>query len=494
MKQTQIYRKTFFGSVGAGLSSVLGGSGRPYYILEHKINSKYHRAGESQEIIVDQIEIGRAPECAVRFDESFTTVSRRHAAIVRDKDKWKLIQLSNTNPTLLNGNKAGREWYLQNGDEIQLSVGGPKLGFLIPYKKTTGSIGLSRRLDLFGKQVLKPYRWAILLLSLFLLLGIGGGIAYGLLQKKETVKTMEEIKTVVNQNEQLQTQINETEQRRIEDSTRVANLPKVVPPPAIDKLIASVKKDIYFVITETYIRSGNKDSLLFESSATGFILQEGYFVTARHCVEPWLFGGSEESEFANIVSSTYPNDFEVYSIVNVFSNEGLQFKLRSSNFRINRSLDIKLQVAVDEENRPLWQTFAFPIFDDGGEMQGSDKMPANDWAYARVSRRSSLQANYDASVSLQAGEDIHILGFPRWHGVMDGDKFIEPIYNKMSVSRNGLNSAGCIMVSQGADSGNSGGPVFVLRGNQLVVVGIVSRVDSRSRQYNHIVPIKQIKN
>jgi S1-C subfamily serine protease len=120
-------------------------------------------------------------------------------------------------------------------------------------------------------------------------------------------------------------------------------------------------------------------------------------------------------------------------------------------------------------------------------------MLANDWACAKVSHSSSLVADYKASASLHAGEEIHVLGFPVGLGVADGGSFIEPIYNKMSVSRDNLDNAGCIMTSQGVDHGNSGGPVFAIRNNTLVVVGIVSRMDSYTSQYNHIVPIRHIK-
>ena len=135
---SQTYKRTMSGSVGAGMKSLFGGSGRRFYTLEHKVSSKYHKAGETQQIIIDQIELGRASTCQVRFDESFTTVSRRHAAIVKDGDNWKLVQLSQTNSTYLNGHKVDKEWYLQNGDEIQLSTNGPKLGFIV----TQGEKGL----------------------------------------------------------------------------------------------------------------------------------------------------------------------------------------------------------------------------------------------------------------------------------------------------------------------------------------------------------------
>ena len=51
------YKRTVAGSVGAGMGAIFNGSGRTYYILEHKTSSKYHSAGESQKIIIDQIEI-----------------------------------------------------------------------------------------------------------------------------------------------------------------------------------------------------------------------------------------------------------------------------------------------------------------------------------------------------------------------------------------------------------------------------------------------------
>ena len=135
-QSTQIYRRSFGASVGAGLKSLVGNGDKRYSILVHKVTTSYHKAGESQQIILDEIELGRDPKCQVRFDETFSTVSRRHAAIVRDGDNWKLIQLSKTNSTYLNGHRIESEWYLQNGDEIQLSTNGPKLGFIVPEGKS----------------------------------------------------------------------------------------------------------------------------------------------------------------------------------------------------------------------------------------------------------------------------------------------------------------------------------------------------------------------
>lgn len=176
METQNSYKRTVRGSVGAGVGAIFNGSGRTYYILEHKTSSKYHSAGESQKIIIDQIEIGRDASCQVRYDESFDTVSRKHAAIVRDGNNWQLIHLSTSNPTLVNGRPIQGSYYLQSGDEIQLSVNGPRLGFIQPQGKQglTSSIKLTERMNLFRQQALRPYRRAIWALSALLILAILG--------------------------------------------------------------------------------------------------------------------------------------------------------------------------------------------------------------------------------------------------------------------------------------------------------------------------------
>ncbi len=176
METQNNYKRTVAGSVGAGMGAIFNGSGRTFYILEHKTSSKYHSAGESQKIIIDQIEIGRDASCQVRYDESFDTVSRKHAAIVRDGNNWQLVHLSTSNPTLVNGRPIQGSYYLQSGDEIQLSVNGPRLGFIQPQGKQglTSSIRLTERMNLFRQQALRPYRRAIWALSALLLLVIIG--------------------------------------------------------------------------------------------------------------------------------------------------------------------------------------------------------------------------------------------------------------------------------------------------------------------------------
>ncbi len=188
------YKRTVAGSVGAGMASVFNASGRQYYILEHKTESLYHHAGESQKIIVDQIELGRDSACQVRFDESFETVSRRHAAIVKDGDGWKIISLSQTNPTFVNGVPIQGEWKLSSGDEIRLSSRGPLMGFIVPQGKQSmvSSIGMTERLSLFRQQALRPYKTALWVMAVVLVVAICGLVTWNVLQGKNYEKKLQQ--------------------------------------------------------------------------------------------------------------------------------------------------------------------------------------------------------------------------------------------------------------------------------------------------------------
>lgn len=204
------YKRTIAGSVGAGMEALFNASGRKFYILEHKTESKYHRLGESQKIIVDQIEMGRDSSCQVRFDESMETVSRRHAAIVRDGENYKLIPMSQTNATLVNGQPVVGEWHLNSGDEIRLSSRGPLMGFIIPQGKQSlvKSIGLTERMSLFRQQALRPYKRALWIMAIILVIAVAGLVTWNVLQAK---KFDAEIQNKQQQIEQVQQDLTESD-------------------------------------------------------------------------------------------------------------------------------------------------------------------------------------------------------------------------------------------------------------------------------------------
>ena len=485
--KTVQYKRTLRSSVGAGVSALFNGDGRRFFILNHRDNSKYHKAGESQKIIIDQIELGRDSNCQVRFDdENFKTVSRRHAAIVKDGERWKLVHLSTTNSTLVNGVPVTTEKYLENGDEIQLSIGGPRMGFIVPVGKQSlvSSIKMTERLELFRKQALRPYKNAIACLAVLLVLGGSFG-TYKILDLDE-------------QNKQLIADFDKY--KKDTDSTMVANekamaemqnkytiaLKKIKP--EISTLIPKVENDVCRILVNYVATVNGKKYSLGACTGTAFLLNDGKLVTARHCVSerynPTLAWNIEDAK------ATY--GATVQKEVVVYTPKGDSFTISGDLFVVDDRYDVEVSYPRLKNGEPVFYNIkvAFPLNDTKIEQP----LWGTDWAYAKLEgRKGSIVANYPLSKNLKAGTEVHMLGFPKDSGFEDGKQRVEAIYHKMSVSRDGLNDANCIMVSSGADHGNSGGPVFALVGNQLQVVGIVSRGDLKSEHYNHLVPLSNIK-
>lgn len=500
---TQRYKRTLKGSVGAGMQSLMGSSDRKYYILEHKITSKYHRAGESQEIIVDQVEIGRSPKCQVRFDESFSTVSRRHAAIVKDGENWKLVQLSTTNPTFLNGRQVTKEWYLQNGDEIQLSTNGPKMGFIVPTGRnaTVGSIGLTRRLSLFRDQALRPYKQAIAALaSLLLIITLGGGYKLYDLHKENArldsavtegrqymaalqVQNDSITKEVIAKGEvinEMQTRITDLQNRppKVIQQTKTIIVNKdAVDNSAIEKCLPHVYfiASLGYVVTtpdgkQVTIECGSGDDEASDWSGTGFLLSDGRFVTAHHVVEPWFFpisGGQVDKEALqfNIWAN---NGYKVEAILVAVSSSGQKIPLRSSQFNCIRS---GRETNTEEGQRVVVKS--------GGP---------TDYAVCNVGG-SGLTANRAKSQSLERGTKLTVLGFPLGLGASSSG--VKPIYGSAVTSAEGLTDGMILTTDTNYEHGNSGGPVFATNDDgELEVVGIVSA--GAGRNVGFVVPISVI--
>ncbi|MBU6176038.1 MAG: FHA domain-containing protein, partial [Planctomycetes bacterium] len=150
-------RRNLSNTLSAGVKSLRGG-GRKFYVLEFKTPSQLKKSNTTQEIIIDYIELGRDPKCQVVFGEDCRTVSGVHCSISREGEDYFIRHLSKTNPTLVNGKPVADRWYLNSGDEIRLAYDGPLIGFIVPQNNLTSSIPLTRRMELFRDQALRPFK------------------------------------------------------------------------------------------------------------------------------------------------------------------------------------------------------------------------------------------------------------------------------------------------------------------------------------------------
>ncbi len=91
--------------------------------------------GQIQEYDSDFIAIGRHPSCELRFPADLAIISRKHAEIQRDGNRFKVVDHS-VNGTFVNGKRVS-ETYLKNGDVLTFAEGGeaPKVSFLIQVKE-----------------------------------------------------------------------------------------------------------------------------------------------------------------------------------------------------------------------------------------------------------------------------------------------------------------------------------------------------------------------
>ena len=98
--------------------------------------------GQIQEYELDHIAIGRHPSCQLRFPADLAIISRMHAEIHRDGNRFKLVDHS-ANGTFVNGKRVS-EAYLQSGDVLAFAEGGPKVSFLIQMKEDRPDTPLRR--------------------------------------------------------------------------------------------------------------------------------------------------------------------------------------------------------------------------------------------------------------------------------------------------------------------------------------------------------------
>ena len=581
------YKRTVAGSVGAGLGAIFNASGRTYYILEHKTDSKYHHAGESQKIIVDQIELGREASCQVRFDEAFETVSRKHAAIVREGENWKLIPLSSTNATLVNGTPIQGERILNSGDEIRLSSKGPVMGFIVPQgpQSLVKSIGLTERMNLFRRQALRPYKTALWILFIVLVLAVGGLVTWNILQSKAyeaklvdmkyeqeliadevaakdaeikdlmemledadkraamTASEIRAAKETLRQHEEEKAALSKKQQEieaTISELNKKVDAPKAAEPeapkpvtrtepvqpaeepaaaapvapaaastaaPAAD--IRNCYNSIYYVKMDdiSVFDKDNKELAKFTTDyligGTGFILDNGRFITARRVVEPWFYYNGDKvlgKDSRGIqwtfwdIQAAQALGCKVVANYTAYAPNGMNFKFKNTDVRGDANFATNDKYYVVESyriNRALYRLYRTQVVD----IKRFDKTTKADWV--SMAKMDQLQKGnglaYDNALSLSpvGNTEVVILGYPLGIGMKNSES-VNPDKRTNNINVSGLNDVGVIeLASRRYQEGNDGAPVLVNKDGKWIVIGILSHTDSADRDL--VVPISYTK-
>jgi hypothetical protein len=177
--------------------------------------------GSHENIYMPHITLGRDKSCHIKFAEKYSTVSRQHASISTQGS----VQILNhnpqaTNPTFVNGQPIQGPYQLKNGDEIQLSNGGPKMRYNGSQVKTS-TIGLTSRIGGAVGQAVKPYRRALTILSVLLIASVAFG-AYNMFQNKALGDELARSQNVIQEMQYSSNEIAD-EMKKLEQSGRRTN-------------------------------------------------------------------------------------------------------------------------------------------------------------------------------------------------------------------------------------------------------------------------------
>lgn len=497
-RATSKFQSSIRGTLGAGIAAIAGNSGRTYCILQHQTDSQRYRLGQQQEIIVDYAEIGRGPKCVIRFGEDMRMVSAVHAALLKERDQWFIVNKSKTNQTLVNGRPVNDRWFLKTGDVIQLASDGPKLGFIVPQNSLVSSIGFTRRMELFGQQALRPYKRALIGLSMVFLIVVAA-LSYVIAETRSQLQiTNEEIKNARIINEQKaeenrlrmdsMMEVNTELRSRMESLVRSIpariNLPSAVEAgegdnngntvnPGID--LTTIHGSIFFIRgVKLNIRWREaQEEIQFPVTGTGFLLNDGRFVTAKHVIMPWNYiSDPEEEELMTALNIVVSNGGTVTASFIAVSSKGQRIEFRSDQFRIDRSTDEILEFEHD-----------------GERLNFTRSSDSDDWAVIQLQSQGQLTINPNISATLPVNQSLYILGFPLGFGA--SEEGITPQQTKVSTMQAGLNN-GMIHVSGAIDHGNSGGPALLVdnQGN-VHVIGIVVALAGQSIRF--LLPISTLR-
>lgn len=220
------------------------------------------------------------------------------------------------------------------------------------------------------------------------------------------------------------------------------------------------------------------------------------FVTARHCVEPWIndeqWDGVSDSarmspEVRLAIMAETCNRYAGYDQYKLKAHcvlsKGLErHEYYSTDFFMNKSRDLVLRLGTPDKAL-YWRTI-IPI-------AHRRDMELGDFAYVKVQHLNRSDAvalvalaDRDEMASLtQSGDrDVAVMGFPINDNDANKATVVYGNYMDLEVNDSIQTLDGCLKLSASINRGNSGGPVFALVGNEMRVIGIVSKADGRADQ------------
>lgn len=444
-----------------------------YYRLTYISSGQKEKVGDYVLNGNRPLSIGQDNACDVRLPDSDKYESQLFANIlVRENGvEWYIVRRTDNYEILLNGTNVAIAQILRNKDVLTFSDGTNRteLRFEIiddgEYDAKSGIV--------YHRH--KSQKQNVAVIALLALLAIGS-VTYSLINRHEDL--------------------------RHSDLSQYASS------------IYHITTDSVYLLCDTLI-DGQRQKVVIEAVelsqvavGTCFLTEDSLFVTARHCIEPWI--NDEEWDGVSSKQKMSPEvrlatmtetgnrmaGWEKYILrAHCVISKGLaRYDYYSTDFKMNKTRDMVMRLGTDKEVL-YWRTI-IPI-------AHRRDMELGDFAYLKVKhpgeKGAIRMANWEdlqIFASSKDDHDIAVVGYPLNDN--DADDVAVSVYgNLMSLEINeaGNGLAGCMQLSAPINRGNSGGPVFAMIDGAIKVVGIVSKADSRADQGMFwAVPVSEVMN
>jgi len=430
-----------------------------YYKLTYRSSTKKSQVGDFLLSGVKSLDIGQTNSCGLRLPESSECEPAVFATILRQQDDrgWVIIRRTDCHEVTVNGKELRICHSLKDGDVIAFSFDGQVISFVISLYND-GEYSSSMGVVYKKNKANRKFQLAIAAVAVIALVVASLSM---LIRKDDHILRHENIDL-------------------------------------FDASVYHIEVDSVYLIQDT-LTNGYSSERVLEAIAldrhvvgTCFLTEDSLFVTARHCVEPWISddswnGISYDNEMSPAVRLAAMAETrnkilgqEKYRVKAhcIVSKDLEQYEYYSTDFHFNRTRDQVVCLGTDAH--PIYWRTIIPL-------ASKRDMELGDFAYVES---DGLKGNLHLAnmtdlkaFTKQADKDIVVIGFPVNDNHEEGicTKVFGNSQNVEFTSDN-TEISGCIQMSAPINPGNSGGPVLAKVNGRVMVVGIVSKADEQATQ------------
>lgn len=427
---------------------------KQYVSLRFKGGNAFHQNGKRLKLTERIINIGETADCDVRY-ETNCREEDYYASIIRNQDgrSWRIVKRSaRIDINLAGKGPIGYVHELSDGDIIQIEGQPMTLVFRKHYDDRYDEDDQPR-----------IWTWAVAgIVSLLSIISVA--LSIGNRQDGISVEDIEPL----------------------EGSVYLVKVDSVRRLSMIDGEVT--------IIPPTQVLEGDAPT------GTAFLTTDGKLVTARHCVEYWIGTDLDLTTKVNNLDSddivrwaietetfnqTHDEDSVLlqvfFSVFDFMGNKKYSFDTANERVHINKDKD-GLFLLADFNQETYWRTIK-PYFTDR-KMELGDILWIDSLAEkGRINLASKVQM-----AKVKNGTRLMICGFPVT-GI--GDKRM--ISTEGTIRRLASANTENLFFESNINHGFSGGPVLMKDGNDVIAIGVVSRVDSTSSGlYKWAVPVTEV--